>query len=92
MFHKKADQENGGFVPVDHHLNIQGITLAFQKLVDGRFDQVRFFFFGKIGIATMEFWLKTEVERGVPLCSMGIAAQKDDPRVRALVRSLTWSQ
>lgn len=41
----------------------EGITLAFQKLVDGRFDQV---------------------ERGVPLCSMGIAAQKDDPRVRAL--------
>lgn len=52
MFNKKADQEKGGFVPVDHLLNIQGITLAFQKLVDGRFDQVRLFCFGKIGVAT----------------------------------------
>lgn len=41
----------------------EGICVAFQKLVDGRYDQV---------------------DRGVPLCGMGITSQKDDPRVRAI--------
>lgn len=41
----------------------EGICVAFQKLVDGRYDQV---------------------DRGVPLCGMGITTQKDDPRVRAI--------
>ncbi|CAJ1406281.1 unnamed protein product, partial [Effrenium voratum] len=41
----------------------EGITLAFEHLVERRLEQV---------------------ERGVPLCSMGISAQKEDVRVRAI--------
>ena len=41
----------------------EGIGLAFQKLVEGRREQV---------------------ERGLPLCGMGILAQREDVRVRAI--------